>query len=393
MPVTNAAVPHVLTLTDAIGHGGAERIAVDLAIRLDPGRFRRTLCVTRPPAAAADVALADHRRLVEAGVDVLALDRRSRADVRGLSPLIRRLARGRVDVIHAHKFGSNVWAALLGRALRVPVVIAHEHTWSFEGQWLRRQLDRHVVGRLADVVVAVSEADRVRMIDTVKMRGDRIVLIPNGISFEADGDRLAVRRELGLDPNAPVLAQTAVLRPQKAIGVMLEAMALVRRSHPVARLLVIGPGDTGELQDLAMRLGVAEAVTFMGARSDVPAILGGADVGVLSSDFEGSPLAVLEYMAAGLPVVATDVGGLPQIVNDGVTGLLVPARDPASLATAVCRLLDDERLARRMGEQGRARQRAEFSMDAMTRRVSDLYERLLASRRLERRPGDRGEAV
>jgi glycosyltransferase involved in cell wall biosynthesis len=378
---TPADVPHVLTLTDAIGHGGAERIAVDLTLRLDPTRFRRSLCVTRPSPAASAAAQEDHRRLVAADVDVLSLDRRSFADVTALGPLVRRIVGGRVDVIHAHKFGSNVWAAVLGRALQVPVVIAHEHTWSFEGQWLRLHLDRHVVGRWADAVVAVSEADRARMISMVRMPAEHVVLIPNGISFTPQGDRSETRRRLGLDPDVPVLVQTAVLRPQKAIEVMLEAMAIVRTSHPRAQLLVVGPGDPTELRGTAARLGVGDAVSFLGGRSDVPAVLAAADLGVLSSHFEGSPLAVLEYMGAGLPVVATNVGGLPQMVVDGETGVLTPPRQPSALAAAVSRLLGDPALAARMGRAGRARQQAEFSLDAMTARVTELYDRLLAGRR------------
>lgn len=375
----------LLTLTDALGHGGAERIAVELTMAIDPTRFHRTVCVTRPPALSDLAARADRLRLAEAGVDVLELNRRSRADVRALAPLIRRL-RG-VDVIHAHKFGSNVWGALLGRATRVPVVVAHEHTWSFQGQWLRRQIDRRIVGGLSDVVLAVSEADRERMIEIVGVPRERIVVVPNGIGDPPAVDRPAVRASLGVAPDVPLLAQTAVLRPQKAVGVMVEAMAILRRSHPAARLVVIGPGDAAALHTLARDHGVSDAVRFLGARDDVRALLAAADIGVLSSDFEGSPLAVLEYMAAGLPVVATDVGGVPRLVQDGQTGLLVPRREPAALAAAVGRLLDEPGLARRMGEHGRARQRQEFSTAVMARRVTDLYDRLLATRADRRRPG------
>jgi glycosyltransferase involved in cell wall biosynthesis len=373
--------PHVLTLTDAIGNGGAERVAVELAVGADPARFRRSLCVTRPTFGAAEAV--DYQRLVDEGIGLLMLNRRGRFDVRSWRRLVSYVRSQRVDVIHAHKFGSNVWAALLGHALGVPVVIAHEHTWSFEGQRLRRLLDRWVVARFSDAVIAVSEADRSRMISTVKMPSSRVVLIPNGISWPADSDPHVVRNELGIDPDAPVLAMTAVLRPQKAIHVMLGAMAILGRTHPNVRLLLVGPGESRDLRAAAARLGVADAVSFMGSRGDVANILAGANVGVLSSDFEGSPLAVLEYMAAGLPVVATDVGGLPQMVRHGSTGFLVPPRDPDALAESVERLLDDPVLARSMGERGRARQRRDFSTETMVMNVSDLYERLLTRNGVE----------
>ncbi len=370
--------PHVLTLTDVIGYGGAENIAEELAVHADPSRFRRSLCVTRPVGhvPGSDVSL---RRLRDAGVEVLLLNRRGKFDLRSLRRLVQPLRSQHVDLIHAHKFGSNVWGAFLGRSLGVPVVIAHEHTWSFEGQLPRRLVDRHLVARFSDAVIAVSDADRERMVAKVKMPPEKVVVVPNGISFHS-GDGDAIRQELQIGPDAPVLVQTAGLRPQKAVEVMLRAMAILLTTHPDARLLVAGGGDQSALRATATELGLGEGVCFLGARGDVPDILAAADVGVLSSDFEGMPLAVLEYMAAGLPVVATEVGGVPEIVRSGETGLLVAPRDPVALAAGLRRLLDDRALARAMGERGRSRQHERFSDQAMVRRVTDLYVRLLGER-------------
>jgi glycosyltransferase involved in cell wall biosynthesis len=375
----SARKPHVLTLTDVVGVGGAERIAEELCVFADPERFRRSLCVTRPtadiPGAAASLA-----RLRDAGVEVAFAERRHRFDVPALARLVRLLRHGRVDVIHAHKFGSNVWAALLGHASGVPVVVAHEHTWSFEGQLGRRLADRHVVARFCDAVIAVSEADRRRMVADVGMAADRVVLVHNGIAGTAPGDGEAVARELGLTPGAPVLVQTATLRPQKAVEVMIAATALLRREHPDVRLLVAGEGDLARFEALAAAEGVADAVVMLGTRPDVADLLAAADVGVLSSDFEGMPLAVLEYMAAGLPVVSTNVGGLPEIVSEGETGFLVGPRDPAALAERIGRLLANPARAREMGERGRRRQQQLFSRQAMVTGVTGLYERLLAAK-------------
>lgn len=369
---------HVLTLTDVVGRGGAEAVAEELCVQADPALFRRSLCVTRPTAQVpgADASLA---RLRDAGVEVMFLERSQRFDLRPLGRLAAHVRGHGVDVIHAHKFGSNVWAALLGRALGVPVVIAHEHTWSFEGQRGRRLIDRHVVARFCDAVIAVSEADRRRMVAEVGMPADRVSLIHNGVAGYAGGDGESIRRELGLSDAAPVLVQTATLRPQKAVEVMIAATALVRRTHPDVRLLVAGEGDTAALLQVASAHGVGDAVSLLGPRGDVPDLLAAASVGVLSSDFEGMPLAVLEYMAAGLPVVATDVGGVPEIVHDGETGFLVAPRDPPALAERIGRLLDDPALARAMGERGRHRQQEAFSREAMVGAVTALYLRLLAA--------------
>jgi glycosyltransferase involved in cell wall biosynthesis len=377
MVIDGRSKPHVLTLTDSLGPGGAERVAVELAVRADPTRFQRSLCVTRseaPNRTAQDRV----GRLQAEGVTVLRMDRRNRADLRAWRPLIGYLRSRRVDILHAHKFGSNVWAAVLGRLLRVPVIVAHEHTWSFEGQPLRKLVDRTIVARGSDVVIAVSEADRRRMIELVGMPANRVVLIPNGIPTPPAEDGSAVRAELGFGQDVAILALTAVLRDQKAIDVMLQAMARLRTTQPQAQLLIVGSGDQTRLRAEASRLGVADAVTFMGSRADVPKILAASDVGVLSSDFEGMPLAVLEYMAARLPVVATDVGGVPQIVDHGRSGLLVAPRDPAALAAAIDTVLSDRAMARSMGEAGHARQQREFSVEVMAERVYRLYDSLLA---------------
>jgi glycosyltransferase involved in cell wall biosynthesis len=289
------------------------------------------------------------------------------------------LRSGDVDLVHAHKFGSNVWGAALGRLCRVPVVISHEHTWSFEGQIGRRLIDRHIVSRHSDTVIAVSEADRMRMISIVGMPSERVTLIPNGIPVPHPRHAASVRANLGVADGAPLLVQTAVLRPQKSVGTMLEAMAILREREPAARLVIIGPGDPGALKTRAAELGVLDAVSFIGQRDDVADIVAAADLGVLSSDFEGMPLAILEYMAAGLPVVSTSVGGVPEIVSEGETGLLVPPRDSRALAERIGRVIADSELARQMGENGRRRQQERFSAAAMIQDVTALYERLLTA--------------
>lgn len=357
--------------------GGAERLAVQVAARLDRDRFESILCASR----RTDEPLL-LRELDEAGVEVLALGRSSKLDLRSWRPLVRRL-RDRVDVVHAHMFGSNVWGTVLGRLTHVPVVVAHEHTWSFEGRPVRRFLDRELVGRFADAFVAVAAEDRRKMIEVEGVDAETIRLVPNGIPDLAGGDGGAVRRELGIEPGAPVIGVVCELRAQKALQVLFEAAARLREELPALRVLVAGDGPERErLEAEVRRLGLEQTVLLLGIRRDVPALLDALDVAVLSSDYEGSPLSVLEYMAAGKPIVSTRVGGVPELVEDGRQGMLVEPRDPRAFAEAVARLLRDPAEAKRLGEAARERQRREFSLDAMVRRIEDLYEELwLASPR------------
>jgi len=335
------------------------------------------LCASRQ----TDEPLLD-RELEEAGIGVLALGRRSTLDLLAWRPLVSVLRDG-VDVVHAHMFGSNVWGTVLGRLSGVPVVVAHEHTWSFQGRPLRRFLDRELVARWADVFVAVSDEDRRKMIEVEGVDPAKIRLIPNGIPSPANGAVTDVRAELGIESGVPVLGVVCELRAQKALEVLFEAAALLLAEFPTLKVLVAGDGpERARLEEGARRLGVADTVLFLGIRRDVPAVLAAVDVAVLSSDYEGSPLSVMEYMAAAKPVVSTRVGGVPELVKEDVHGLLVEPRDPEALAEAVTRLLRDPALAKRLGAEGRQRQQREFSLEAMVRRIEDLYEELwLASGR------------
>jgi glycosyltransferase involved in cell wall biosynthesis len=367
----------VLTLLDRPSlQGGAERLASLVAMRLDPERFERVLCATRLPTQPT---LVDE--LEAAGVRVLSLDRRGRFDLLAWRPLVRLLRRDPVDVLHSHMFGSNVWGTVLGRLNRVPVIVAHEHTWSYEGQPHRRLVDRELIARWASVFLAVSREDRRRMIEVEGISPDDVRFLPIGIPPLPAPSGRDVRAELGIGPAAPLVGTVCELRPQKALEVLFEAATLLRERAPELRVLVAGDGpDRERLERLVRRHGLESVVTLLGLRRDVPDLLAAFDVCVCCSDFEGSPLAVMEYMAAGRPVVATRVGGVPELVLDGVTGCLVPRRDPAALADAVAGLLADPGRRRRLGDQGRLRQRREFDLDGTVRRLEDLYETLFRAR-------------
>lgn len=360
--------------------GGAEQLAAQLAARYDRARFASTLCATRwspdnPPDAAAEAVLPELRA---AGVKVIGLGRKSRVDPRPWRRLVTELRHERVDVLHTHMFGSNLWGALLGTLARTPVIVAHEHTWSFEGAPLRRFADREVIARAAGAMIAVSREDRRRMIEIERIPADRVRYIPNGAPPAVPPDGSDVRAELGIPAAAPVIGSVGALRAQKAYPVLLEAVALLVGRQPDLHVLIAGGGEERSLlEERIAALGLQRNVRLLGRRTDVPAVLRAVDVAVMSSDYEGMPLSILEYMAAGLPVVATRVGGVPDLVEHEVTGLLVEPRDPDGIAAAVATLLGDRRRAAAMGDRGRARRSAVFDLDVMVRRLEALYVELL----------------
>jgi glycosyltransferase involved in cell wall biosynthesis len=269
----------------------------------------------------------------------------------------------------------------------VPVILAHEHTWSYEGQPLRRFLDRELVGRFADRFLAVSREDRRRMIDIEGVKPAKAFFMPIGIPKPPPVTGRDVRAELGITAGALVLGTVCALRPQKALDVLVRAAAELVEEFPDVQVLIAGSGEDAErLHALVAKLGLERTVRLLGfwAPDDVPDLLAALDVAINSSDFEGSPLGVMEFMAAAKPVVATSVGGTPDLIDDGVEGFLVPRRDHRALAQATAKLLRDPELRARMGEQGRERQAREFDLDGMVRRLEDIYVELYMRKRRTR---------
>jgi glycosyltransferase involved in cell wall biosynthesis len=342
-------------------------------MRLDRDHFRPYLCSSRPlmgDTFAAELEAAD--------VPLLALPRRSKLDVAAWRHLRAFLRRNEIDVLHAHKFGSNLWGTLVGRTARVPVVVAHEHSWSYEGQPLRRFLDRAVISRGADAFVAVSEQDRRRMIEVEGVNPEVIRLLPNGIPplVRRGTD---VRAQLGIPSGAFVAGSVAQLRGEKALDVLVRAAQLLALRVPGARIVIAGHGpEEHPLRALISELGLEDTVLLIGPRDDVPDVLAALDVAVCCSRYEGAPLSVMEYMAAGLPVVATNVGGLPDLIEDGTHGSIVPPEDPEALAAALAALAGDPDARAAMGAAAGERQRTEFDLDVLVRRVEALYEELFA---------------
>jgi glycosyltransferase involved in cell wall biosynthesis len=370
----------VLTLLDTLRPGGAERVAVSVAARLDKARFEPFVCASRR------VPWSPLREILDAAeVPLLTLDRTRRLSVWRWSPLLSLLRRERIDVIHAHMFGSNVSGTIIGRLARVPVIVAHEHSWSFEANPIRYTLDRELIGRGAHVVVAVSSADRLRMIELEGVPSAKIRLVPNRIGPLPPPEQ-DLRAELGISPDTPVIGTLTVLRPEKALEVLVEATSLLTPRFPELKVLIAGAGrEEQRLRALIAARGLEDKVLLLGFRRNVADVLAALDVAVFCSDREGSPLAVIESMSAGLPIVATRVGGVPDLVREDENALLVPVRDARALAGAVGRLLADSDLRERFGRSAHERQRRELGIEPTVRALEDLYEQLFRASRRGRR--------
>ena len=355
------------------GGGGAEVFTIGLADTLPRERFDVRVCAVREARGfALDL-------LEQAGIPLVVLGRRGR-ELGPFRELYRYLREERIDVLHTHLFGSNVWGTVVGRLARVPVIVAHEHTWSYEGQPLRKFLDGQLIGRFASRFVAVSEADRKRMIELEHVRPEKTAVIPAALVPRERQDSHDARAEFGIPAGAPVVGTVVSMRAQKALDVLIDAFVEVLGSLPDAHLMLVGDGERRmELERHTRRRGVTERVHFTGDRPDVPNLIAAFDVSALSSDFEGTPLFVFESMHEGKPVVATSVGGLREVIDDGASGVLVPPQDPRALADALEGLLRDPARRERIAAAGRERVR-DFTIERAAGRFADLYDQLLRAK-------------
>ncbi len=367
----------VLMMVDGIGPnaGGAERMAIGLAGALQDKGFEVTICATRSPTGPGSA----RAELEAKGVRVIGLERTGKLGLRGFRPLLRFIREHRPQVLHSHKFGSNVWGVMFGRRYRIPAVIAHEQTWSYEGNRPRLVVDS-AIGRLADRFVAVSSADAESMVTREKVPRDKVLVIPNAYIPRPEPEGQDLRAELGIDPSLPLVGTAAVLRPQKALEVLMDAFAIVVRELPEAKLLIAGEGERNEaLRAYAAGLPCSESITFLGRREDIGNVIRSLDVVAMSSDFEGTPLFAAECLSNGTPLVATRVGGLPDLIEDGVSGVLVPPRDPEALAEAIISLLRDPERRERIAAAAKERA-GELSLDRISDRFAELYRTTVAEK-------------
>jgi glycosyltransferase involved in cell wall biosynthesis len=364
----------ILHLIDTGGPGGAETVFLELVRGLPAYGWESVPVVPEVDWLAG--------ALRGAGFESECVAATGRFDV-GYARRLRRMIREqRIALVQTHLLGTSVYATIACLGTRIPVVSTfHGHPDISRSDRLARVKAR-LLSRSRNRVVCVSASLREHFEKSVPFpRGSEV--IPNGIDTATfvPGRDGRVRAELGVPPASPLLGAVGNIRAPKDYTTLLEAFAVVHQVVPESRLVIVGQGSGPLLEELERRraaLGLDGACTFAGFRSDVADVLRALDVFVLSSSDEGFSLATVQAMATGLPVVATKCGGPEQIVGASGAAVLVPPRDPRSLAGAVLRVLEDSSLARHLGEAGRARAVEAFSLQRMVGRYSELYERCLS---------------
>jgi glycosyltransferase involved in cell wall biosynthesis len=361
----------ILHLIETSGPGGAERVLISLVEHLDRRRYHSIVCLPK------DGWL--HDQLKRSGVETVLLPQHRSFDVKWLCKLAGLIRSRRIHLMHGHEFTMNAYGSIVSALRRIPMVSTVHGKNYYPDKWRRRAAYRLVARR--STLVAVSEDIRRFLAKRLSINESRVTTIHNGIDlrrYRPDAHaRAAIRTRLGLG-GRPVVGTVGNLYPVKGQTYLLRAAAVVTAAVPEAVFLVAGRGDLLEpLQNEARALGLGANVMFLGFEEDIPSFLQALDIFVLPSLSEGLPLSVLEAMAAGKPVVATSVGGTPEVVIDADTGFLVPAGDTGALAARILQLLRNPALRDRFAERGRRRVLEEFALETTVHQYEALYEHAL----------------
>lgn len=367
----------VHALVDSLSAGGAELLLAEFASVAPSVGIDFTVGYLQARNGNPGV-----ERLVAAGVDPVFVGIPERLYYPSSVMTVRRhLAGIGPDVVHTHLIASDVLGGFASRSLKLPVLSTrHSITSRVSLRDSPRISARNALWSFAtrtcmDVIIGVSDAARMSYLDFSGDRPKRVITVHNGVSSSPrPGAGRAVRAELGLEDRHLVISMISGLRHPKAHHVALDAVAELRHRFPDLRLVIVGDGDLrGELEQAAAPLG--EHVRFTGYRNDAMAVLDASDVLIQPSLWEALPTTVLEAMSAGVPVVATDVGGTPEIIEGGTSGILIAAPPRAAdLTRALTRLLADPDLRSRLADGGHKRFESSFSAQQWGKRLREVYE-------------------
>jgi len=369
----------VLHVLSTLLPGGSELSVLRLVGALDARRYRTSVAYLRGEPVL-------RRDFEAAGAEVVPVRLRSHFDPLCLLRLRALVARGRHDLVHTHMDVADFYGALAGRLGGARAVVSTKHAPDeFRTRRTWKRYPFLVLERLAyemdDAVIVVSQGLAEFLETTERLPRRKMVIIGHGVGVDPHvAPRDEARSALALPALDPLIGCVGRLSPEKGHAFLLRALPAIVAAFPRAGCVLAGDGPSrASLEDEARRLGMADRVVFLGHRGDVPGILSALDLFVQPSLYEGFGMSLLEAMAARLPIVASRVGGIPEVVDDQVTGLLVPPADAQALGRAVTALLGDCGRARRYADAAARRVSERHSMTAVAARVDALYRRVLGS--------------
>ncbi|MCK5255586.1 MAG: glycosyltransferase [Deltaproteobacteria bacterium] len=373
----------ILYIITSSGIGGAEKILYYTATGLDYNKYDISVCSLKNKGEIA-------RALEKQGIEVYCLHMEGRerflgwlSSIIALIRLFPYLIRIRPTIIHSFLFRANILARIAGYLTGVPIVISSVRVMGGEKKYFHYV--EMITSFMVDHYVTVSESVKRYIIDKSKISAEKISVIYNGVNIKSQDDshKQNVRMPFKIEDEDRILMTVGRLHEQKGHYYLVQAVSRVQKEFPKVKLLVTGEGEEeNNLKKLVKSLDLMNEVIFAGLSSDMERILPMAELFILPSLWEGLPNALLEAMAAGKPVVATKVGGIPEIVVHGETGMLIPPGDTDALTAAILDLLQNRLKAKDMGEAGRIRAGKRFSIYKMIEKTENLYQELLKEKQL-----------
>ncbi len=368
----------IMQIIWGLDKGGAERVVVDLCVGLKKRGHQVSVCCFVGGGRLQS-------ELEESGVPVHVLRKKGRYDITVLFRLIHLFRKWQIEVVNTHLITADLWGRLAAKMAGVPVIVTTEH--SADPRLYRSRFQTMLdtlLGRATSKIIAVSKRVREHHLSTQSYRDSIFAVIYNGVDLEkfnssGDSSISLKKKELGIDDlSAPVIGNIGRLVPQKRQDLFLEVMASIVKQSLRAVGLIVGDGHLRDpLESQVEALGLEQNIIFTGARGDIPELLTTMNVLVMSSEQEGFSVTILEAMASGIPVVATDVGGSAEVIKHGVNGFLHPFGDNRAITESVLKILGDRTLSRNFSAAGKSTIRNHFTVTKMVAATESLYEELL----------------
>ena len=362
---------NILHIVPDLNIGGAQRMVLALLKQLDKEKYNVKVCYWLGEGELKD-------EIEKAGIEVIDLKVKNGSLLRVIFKLIKLIKENKIKLIHTHLFDTDLCGFLATRWAKVPIMIISIHSIFFLKK-KKHALRYKIISLFIDRFLPVSDSLAQHFISWARINPNKVTAVSNGIDMSEFNkpkhtNRLnELRKSLGIPVATPILGTVARLEPRKGHRYLLEAVAQISKDYPDLTVLLVGDGELkSDLRNLVKELNISSNVIFAGSQENIPEILSLLDLFVLPTLEEGFSIAILEAMACGLPVIATNVGGVPELVKDKETGLLVASRSPLALASAMTMLLGNKEYAVALGEAGKKRVK-QFSSKIMAEKIEEIY--------------------
>lgn len=377
MDRNNKGKINVVHLVEELTIGGLERVLTTIVLNLNKEKYNVSVWCLREGGFFAD-------RLVKEGIEVKILYLSSSRNPVSIYKLYKLFKIHKFDIIHTHAYSAGTIGRVSAFLAGIPVIISHNHS-VYDYYHKRYHFVEWFLSLITDRIICVSDIVNRFTNETQRINAGKLITIHNGIDSEynvPEEKTARLRKEFGIPAEHSVICTVAHMEEHKGIKYLLESASLLLQSRNDVNFLIVGNGSLKEdLEKMCVVLNIKKEVIFAGERSDIPEILSLMDIFILPSLREGLGLSILEAMSYSKPVVATNVGGISEVVKDGISGILVPPKDPEALYSAIVDLLDDKEKQKTMGFSGKRICNERFSSKTMVGRIEELYDTYINRKR------------